>query len=128
MPKQTKTKNTDQNNKVSVNKLMALLTIVDRSKADFYIDVIQSFEVNFQTSILCEGTAKKEILEYLGLDNCEKTLIISVIKENNVKKALSTLQEKFESVKNGNGIAFTIPFTSVIGKSVFAFLTNNAKI
>ena len=121
-------KNQNENNKVSVNKLLLLFTVVDRKKADFYADVIQSFEVNFQFSVYGEGTAKKEILDYLGLANSEKAIIISVIKESNTKKALNVLQEKFDTVKNGKGISFTVPLSSVIGKSVFGFLSNNNNI
>ena len=35
------------------------------------------------------------------------------------------LDEKFKTIKGGNGIAFTIPLTSVIGKLIFGFLSNN---
>ena len=45
-----------------------------------------------------------------------------------VSEIMSTLQEKFEKVKNGKGIAFTIPFQSVIGASIYQFLSNNKTV
>jgi len=31
----------------------------------------------------------------------------------------------FKTMKNGKGIAFTVPMTSVIGVSIYGFLSNN---
>ena len=39
--------------------------------------------------------------------------------------ALRFLDEKFKKVKNGKGIAFTVPMTSVIGVAIYQFLSNN---
>ncbi len=112
-------------NKVDSNRLKLLVTVIDRSKAEFYADLIQSFEVNMQMMVLGRGTAKQEILEVLGLDGSEKTVIFSVIKEERLKDALEALEEKFRTIKNGKGIAYTIPMSSVIGAAIYAFLSNN---
>ena len=121
-PKQEATK---KNNKLESNKLELLVTIVDRNKAEFYQDLIQSFEVNMQMVVFGEGTAKKELLEVLGLANSEKAIIFSIIKEERLSDALYSLEEKFRAIKNGKGIAYTIPLTSVIGAAIYAFLSNN---
>lgn len=118
----------EQKNKVESNKLELLVTIVNRNKAEFYVDLIQSFECNMQMVLLGEGTAKKELLEVLGLANSEKAVIFSVIKEEKLKDALYTLEEKFRTIKNGKGIAYTIPLTSVIGTAIYAFLSNNESV
>ncbi len=112
-------------NKVDSNKLQLLVTVIDRSKAEFYADLIQSFEVNMQMMVLGRGTANQEILEVLGLAGSEKTVIFSVIKEERLKDALHALEEKFHTIKNGKGIAYTIPISSVIGAAIYAFLSNN---
>ncbi len=111
--------------KVSSNKLELLVTVVERNKAEFYADVIQSFEVNMQMMVLGKGTANKEILEVLGLTATEKTVIFSLIKEERLKDALYALEEKFRTIKNGKGIAYTLPLTGVIGAAIYAFLSNN---
>ncbi len=49
----------------------------------------------------------------------------SVIQQNKLSDALNTLDEKFKTVKGGKGIAYTIPLTSVVGKLIFGFLSNN---
>lgn len=111
-------------NKVNSNKLELLITIVSRQKAEFYADLIQSFEVNMQMMVLGEGTANKEILDYLGITN-EKTVIFSLVKAERLKDVLETLSDKFRTIKKGKGIAYTIPLTSVIGTAIYAFLSNN---
>lgn len=112
-------------NKIDLNRLELLITIVRRKKADFYKDLIQSFDVNMQLTIQAKGTASTVIQEYLGLDDLEKIAILSVIRKENADKVLTALEERFENIKNGNGIAFTVPMSSIIGVTVFGFLSNN---
>ena len=108
-------------------KLKLLITVVNRTKAEFYIDLLQSFEINMQLSMAANGTANTEMMTMLGLSDNEKTVIFSVIREDLVKPALDKLEEKFRTIKNGKGIAYTIPMTSVIGVAIYQFLCNNAK-
>ncbi|MBQ3001286.1 MAG: hypothetical protein IJD76_02275 [Bacilli bacterium] len=109
----------------SIKKLKLLVTVVDRSKALFYMDLLEQFEVNMQTMLYGKGTAGKEILSYLGLAETEKAVILSIIREDKTKEILETISEKFEKVKNGKGIAYTIPLKSIIGVSVYQFLSNS---
>ena len=67
------------------------------------------------------------MMNMLGLVNSEKTVIFSVIREDLVKAALSTLEEKFRTIKNGKGIAYVVPMTSVIGVAIYQFLCNTSK-
>ena len=126
MPK--KESNKFQNNKLtdsSIKKLKLLVTIVDRSKTPLYLDVLEQFEINMQTVIYGKGTAGSEMLNYLGLGESEKAVILSIIREDKIKDALETLSEKFEKVRNGKGIAYTIPLKSIIGVSIYQFLSNS---
>ena len=106
-------------------KLELLVTVVGRNKAEYYIDLIQSFDVNLQVSALSRGTANAKMMELLGLTDTEKTVIFSVIQEKRALRIIDTLDEKFKSIKGGKGIAFTIPLTSVIGTLIYGFLSNN---
>ena len=108
-----------------VKKLKLLITIVNRSRALLYLDVIEQFEVNMQMVIYGKGTASSEIINLLGLSESDKAVILSVIKEDKVKDALETLKEKFEKVKHGKGVACTVPLSSVVGVSIYQFLSNN---
>lgn len=111
--------------RVSVNRLKILITVVGRDKADFYMDHIQSFGVNMQTVVFGQGTAPQEIATAMGLAESDRAVIISIIGENNLQAALDSLAEKFNTIAGGKGIAYTIPMVSIIGKSIFNFLSDN---
>lgn len=115
-------------NTVTSNKLEMLVTVVSRNKGEYYADLIQSFDVNLQVMALAHGTADAKTLRYLGLTDSEKSVIFSIIQQDKLPDALNTLEEKFNSVKGGKGIAYTIPLTSVVGKLIFGFLSNNRTV
>lgn len=108
-----------------VKKLKLLVTVVNRNKSEFYLDFLSGFEVNFQTSILGQGTARSETLHILGLENSDKSVLFSVVREDKAAEVLRALDEKFHTVRGGKGIAFTIPLSSVIGVAIYRFLSNN---
>ena len=103
---------------------MLLFTIVNRSKAEFFVDVLGKFEINMQLVLAANGTADTKIQSLLGLANSEKSVIISVVRRDKAKAALSELEEKFKTVKGGKGIAYTVPMTSTIGVAIYQFLAN----
>ena len=109
-----------------LKKLKLLVTVVPRKKAEFYIEFLHAYEVNFQTTLLAKGTAKSETLYMLGLEDAEKSVLLSVIREDRATEALHALEDRFQTIKNGKGIAFTIPLSSVVGVAIYRFLSNQA--
>lgn len=105
-------------------KCKLLVTVVDHRKEDFFIDYIQENGANLQLTMRGEGTAKTEMLRMLGLTDSEKTVLLSVIREDLSRALCDSLAEKFKTVKNGQGIAFTIPLSSVVGALVYRFLSD----
>lgn len=106
-------------------KLELLITVVGRSKAEFYLDLIQSFGVNMQATALARGTADRKMLDLLGLADSDKAVIFSVVNEKRTGDLTHALAEKFRTIKNGKGVAFVVPLTSVIGSLIFGFLSDN---
>lgn len=105
-------------------KIKVLITIVNREKIDFYLDVLEGYDVNLQHVIYGKGTAPSEVLQYIGLNESKKAIILSIVQEDKVKEILYTYEERCFKTKNGKGIAFTVPITSVIGVAVYQFLSN----
>lgn len=105
-------------------KLKLLVTVVNRKKAEFYTDFLQAFEVNLQLTLNASGTASTEMMSVLGLTDSDKSVILSVIREDNAGAALKALDEKFRTIKNGKGIAYTVPMTGTIGVAIYQFLAN----
>ncbi len=109
------------------SRLKLLITIVNREKADFYMDLIQSFDVNMQFRASARGTASTDILHMMGLAESEKAVIFSVIREDRVKAALEALSARFATIKNGKGIAYTVPMSGMIGVSLYNFFADNRR-
>ena len=111
-----------------VRRLKLLITVVDRSKALFYLDLLEGFEVNVQMVLYGRGTANSQMLDLLGLAESDKAVIISYIREDKVKEAMETLDDKFQRVKNGKGIAYTVALDSIIGVSMYQLLSNDMTV
>ena len=109
---------------LSPHKLKILITVVNRQKTEFYLDFIQTYEANVQLVLAASGTASDELLNYLGLSTNEKSVIISVIRDDREKELLGALESRFKTIKNGKGIAYTIPMSSTIGVAIYQFLSN----
>ena len=111
-------------NESAIKKLKLLITVVDRPKGEFYLDVLSQFEINCQMAVSGKGTAHSELVNLLGL-NIHKAVILSVVREDLMDSVMKCLEEKFATIKNGKGIAFAVPMSSVIGVSLYQFLSNN---
>ena len=111
-------------NDTAIKKLKLLVTVVDKSKGECYLDTISQFEVNCQMALPGLGTANSDIIDMLGL-NLHKAVILSVVREDMVEQIMNCLEDKFATIKNGKGVAFAIPLSSVIGVNLYQFLSNN---
>lgn len=111
-------------NETAIKKLKVIITIVDRAKAEFYLDVLSEFDVNFQIATGGKGTASSDMVDMLGL-NIQKAVLFSVVREDLVDSIMKCLEEKFETIRKGKGIAFAVPLSSVIGVNMYQFLSNN---
>ena len=111
-------------NDSAIKKLKLLVTVVDRPKGEFYLDVISQFDVNCQLVVAGLGTATSDVVELLGLEP-HKAVILSVVREDLVDTVMETLEHKFATIRNGKGIAFAVPLSSVIGVNLYRFLSDN---
>ena len=111
-------------NESAIKKLKLLFTVVDRPKGEFYLDVISQFDVNCQLAVGGLGTATSDLVELLGLEP-HKAVILSVVREDMVEQVMNCLEDKFRTIRNGKGIAFAVPLSSVIGVNLYQFLSDN---
>ena len=111
-------------NESAIKKLKLLFTVVDRNKGEFYMDVLSQFHVNCQLVLPGMGTAASDLVELLGL-NLHKAVVISVVREDLVDTVMTTLENKFRTIRNGKGVAFAVPLSSVIGVNMYQFLSDN---
>ena len=111
----------------AIKKLKLLITVVDRQKSEFYMDVISQFDVNCQMAMGGLGTASSELVDLLGLEP-HKAVILSVVREDKVDAVMNTLEDKFATIRNGKGISFAVPLSSVIGVNLYRFLSDRREV
>ena len=109
-------------------KLMLLVTVVPKGKGTFFADFLQSFEANMQVCIVGTGTAQANLVEFLGLKDNKRTLILSVVQEDKMDTIMDALEERFHTVSGDAGISFAVPLSSVIGRLSYAFLSNDSRL
>ena len=111
-------------NESAIKKLKLLFTVVERPKTEFYLDVLSQFEVNYQMVVGGKGTATSDLVDMLGL-NPHKGVIVSVVREDMVDEIMKCMEDKFATIRQGKGISFAVPLSSVIGVNMYQFLSNN---
>ena len=111
----------------AIKKLKLLFTVVDRQKGEFYLDVISQLDVNCQMAMGGLGTAASDLVELLGLEP-HKAVILSVVREDKIDEIMNTLEDKFATIRNGKGIAFAVPLSSVIGVNMYRFLSDRSEV
>jgi len=113
---------------IKIKKLELLVTIVNKQKMEFYTDLITSMECNYQLNMIGDGTVASNILSLLGLSEFKKGVILSIVREDKVTDIMDSLEDKFKTIKNGKGIAFSIPLSSIVGANLYAYLINNKEM
>ena len=107
-------------------KLELLLAVVHNDKAAYFSSLIQSHKANLQLTVPAKGTTHL-ILNYLGLTEMPKSLVMSVVRADKAASLIDLLDQTFKKGKNYKGIAFTVPMASVIGTLVYGFLANDKR-
>lgn len=67
------------------------------------------------TVLLGKGTVNNKILNFIGLADVSKEVVLMIANKKVMNEALIKLDEEFKFEKPNHGIAFTTPITNVIG-------------
>lgn len=113
---------------ISPNRLMLLVTVVKKGKGTFFSEYLKNFDANLQICVVGAGTARDDLVEFLGLKDNKRSIIFSVVREDRLDAIFEALTEQFEIVNSNTGISFAVPLTSVIGKLSYGFLSNERRI
>lgn len=106
-----------------MNDLYWMITIVDRNSTDRFTDFYEKYGASVSFVSVGRGTATSELLDFLGLEISEKSVILSAVTYKVWKAIRYGLQNRMRIDVPGTGIAFIIPFSSVGGKKALAALT-----
>ena len=93
--------------------------IVDRRKGNTFINLLNENGFNMHTALLGHGTAPSELAAMLNLGEHEKS-VISVVAD--VDRTAVLLDLMRENLQPGDGIAFTVPVSSISNMEALRFL------
>lgn len=105
-----------------MGNLSLMTTIVDRKAVKKYLDLYRENGLHVMYLTLGYGTVSSEILDYFGLDSKEKAVAFSVMQDSSWENIKIQLQKKLKIDAPGEGIAFTIPLSSIGGQKTLQFL------
>jgi hypothetical protein len=104
------------------NGLSLVVTIVNRGYGEKIAALFNQKGVTLNYIFLGRGTATSEILDYLGLGETEKDIVLSSVPVEQTQRALDMLNNEMDLQKKGHGIAFTLPIGSVGGANALKFM------
>ena len=107
-----------------MNELYLMVTITERGSAKRFVELFSRHNVTVTLSTLGAGTARSELLDYLGLEKTEKVITFSVVTRSTWRTVKAAMQRELNIDVPGTGIAFIIPLASIGGKKPLAFLTD----
>ena len=94
-------------------RLKLLVGVVASGDGAEVAEICNSVGAALSYSFEASGTARTAVLDYLGLGESAKQVIISLIPESAEKAILDGIQKEMELYLVGKGICFTLPLTVV---------------
>lgn len=102
--------------------LNMVMTIVDRDRIEPVIGLFRENNVFTTDVVLGQGTASREILEYLYLSTAEKAVVFGVVTSAGLSPLLKAFKRKLFIDVPGNGIVVTVPLNSIGGKRSLEYI------
>ena len=110
-----------------MSRLYMIVTITDRNRKKKFEEFYKKNEHMVFFTTLGRGTANSEMLDYFGLEESEKVVILSVVTEETWKKLRREMIVKMQIDVPGTGIAFIVPLSSIGGEKTLHFLIQSEK-
>ena len=105
-----------------MSELYMMVTITNRKYMSRFAALYRENQIEVGTVSLGMGTASSSILDYMGLEDDEKSICFHFVTAATWKKVKKGLQNQLRIDVPGTGIAFTIPMSSIGGKRELGFL------
>ncbi len=106
-----------------MSKVYMMAAVTKRPMKKRLSDILNRGSVKVSFSIPAWGTASSEMLDYFGLEDVEKSLLLSIVTDETWRKVKASLEDDFRIDAPGRGISFIIPVSSIGGKKALEFFT-----
>jgi hypothetical protein len=103
-----------------------LFTITDSGEGGAVVKSLRECGVTYNLTAVGYGAVGHRITDFLGFNDFEKDIVISVVTKDRVRDVLNMLLYKFDLDKPNKGIAFTIPISGVSGPSALKYISGFA--
>ncbi len=113
----------DESKHTALKRIKLLVAIVDRGNGDEVVEILRESGVTYNLISPGYCASGSDIMDYLGLSNPERDLILSIITEEKVDDVLKKLLYKLNLDEPGNGMAFTIPIAGVSGPLALRYIS-----
>lgn len=108
--------------------LSLLVSIVDRGNDKGILRILREQDVQLYWCCLGCGTAHSEIMDYLGLDEPEKDIILCVVDTSRAQEIMHSINDRMKLNRRGAGIMFTVPTSAInADASDYIKLSNNTQ-
>ena len=107
-----------------IKQLVLYVTIINRGLANSIVKIFQNGGSSMQFIERGRGTAAKEIREILGIEDTDKDVVLSVVKQEGLEPIKTELLAFFAASKHNKGVGFAIPMSSTIGVRAYRFLAD----
>lgn len=108
----------------NLKKLSLFITIVNNGQADNIIRLYQYCGSSAQFMQKGSGTAQKQVLDVLGIEDNRKDIVYGFVTEETMDQLKKELEAYFRISSKNKGIGFSIKLTSVIGAKLYHFLAD----
>lgn len=95
------------------NRTKLLVSIVNHSDGEQLKTILDECSIALSLSFDGTGTARSAILDYFGIGETEKTIVLSLFPESDEDLIIKEIRTKMSLYLVGRGISFTVPLTGV---------------
>ncbi len=98
---------------VRLNRTKLLISIVNYKDDARLKEIIDEVSVALSFTFAGTGTARTQMLDYLGIGETEKAVVLSLFPESDEDVIIREIRSKMSLYLVGRGISFTVPLTGI---------------
>lgn len=95
------------------NRIKLLLSVVSPADEGKLKEILDDASVSLSYTFAGTGTARSQVLDYLGIGDTAKSVVVSLIPESDEGMIMRVLRRKMALYTVGKGISFTLPLSAI---------------
>lgn len=107
----------------TIEPIKLIVCIVNRGDAERITALCLQQRIALHLTLRGHGTADSDVLDYLGLGETEKDVVLLCVRQSAADGFLQDLRAQLRLDRPGSGIAFSIPLSSVAERGTLALLS-----